>query len=461
MIGKRYIGDKAFYKRVFAIALPIIIQNGITNFVSLLDNLMVGQIGTVQMSGVSIANQLIFVFNLSIFGASSGAGIFTAQFHGSGDHKGIRHTFRFKILVCCLLSVLGIGLFLGTGDNLLTLFLQGEGDPADAAATLALGFSYLKIMLIGLLPFAISNAYASTLRECGQTLVPMIAGVCAVFVNLGLNYVLIFGHFGAPAMGVEGAAIATVISRFVELGILAVWTHAHGEKHPFVRGVYRSFRIPGKLLGQIVRKGLPLLANEFLWSSGITVLNQCYSTCGLDVVPAMSIASTINMLASVVYMALGNSVGILMGQLLGSGASTDHVRSFNRKLVASGVFAGAAFGVLLFGISFFFPQLYNTTESVRDLATRMIWIIAVLMPAHAYTLCAYFTLRSGGQAVITFLFDSCFVWALCVPLAFCLSRFTGIGILPLYALTQGMDLVKCVLGVWMIKKGTWIRNLTQ
>lgn len=461
MTLKRYIGDRAFYKRVFAIAIPIIIQNGITNFVSLLDNLMVGQIGTVQMSGVSIANQLIFVFNLSIFGASSGAGIFTAQFHGSQDHRGIRHTFRFKFLVCCLLTMLGIGLFLGAGDSLLSLFLQGEGNPSEATATLELGFSYLKIMLIGLLPFAISNTYASTLRECGQTVVPMVAGVCAVFVNLALNYVLIFGHFGAPALGVEGAAIATVVSRFVELAIVAVWTHTHSQKHPFVKGVFRSFRIPAHLLGQIIRKGLPLLANEFLWSSGITVLNQCYSTCGLDVVPAMSIASTINMLASVVYMAVGNSVGILMGQLLGSGASKEEVRSFNSKLVASGVFAGAVFGVLLLGISGFFPSFYNTTESVRTLATRMIWIIALLMPAHAYTLCAYFTLRSGGQAVITFLFDSCFVWVLCVPLAFCLSRFTGISILPLYALTQGMDFVKCVLGVWMIKKGTWIRNLTQ
>lgn len=461
MILQRYIGDKAFYKRVFAIAIPIIIQNGITNFVSLLDNLMVGQIGTMEMSGVSIANQLIFVFNLSIFGASSGAGIFTAQFHGSRDHQGIRHTFRFKFLACCLLSVLGISIFLGGGDSLLRLFLQGEGSPEEAAKTLELSFSYLQVMLIGLLPFAISNAYASTLRECGQTVVPMIAGVCAVFVNLGLNYVLIFGHFGAPALGVEGAAIATVISRFVELGILVIWTHTHGEKHPFVKGLYRSLRIPAALFGKIVRKGLPLLANEFMWSSGITVLNQCYSTCGLDVVPAMSIASTINMLASVVYMALGNSVGILMGQLLGAGTSRDAVRSANRKLVASAVFAGAIFGILLFGISFVFPSLYNTTDSVRALATRMIWIIAAVMPAHAYTLAAYFTLRSGGQAFITFLFDSCFVWVLCVPVAFCLSRFTGIDILPLYAICQGMDLVKCVLGVWMIKKGTWIRNLTE
>ena len=457
----RYIGDKAFYRRVLAIAIPIIIQNGITQFVALLDNLMVGQIGTVEMSSVSIANQLIFVFNLCIFGASSGAGIFTAQFFGNGDQEGVRHTFRFKFLACCLLSAVGIGIFLSGGDGLMRLFLQGEGDPADAAAVLVGGTAYLRIMLFGLLPFALCNSYASTLRECGQTFVPMVAGVCAVFVNLALNYVLIFGHLGMPALGVEGAAIATVISRFVELSIVAIWAHTHTEQYPCFHGAYRSFRIPARLFGRIVVKGLPLLANEFLWSSGTTFLNQCYSTCGLDVVPAMSIASTIHMLASVVYMALGNSVGIIMGQLLGSGTSEKEVRDTNRKLIAAAVAAGVIFGALLFSISGAFPLLYKTSDSVRGLATRMIWVIAMIMPFNAFTLSTYFTLRSGGQALVTFLFDSFFVWTVCVPLAFCLSRFTPLAIIPLYAICQGTDVLKSILGAWMVHKGAWIRNLTQ
>ena len=272
---KKYIGDKAFYRRFFAIAIPIIIQNGITNFVSLLDNIMVGQIGTIPMSGVSIVNQLMFVFNLCIFGASSGAGIFTAQFHGSGDQDGVRHTFRFKIMVCSVLSAVGIGLFLTAGTPLIRLYLQGEGDPEMARQALAYGLDYLGVMLWGLIPFALCNAYASTLRETGQTVVPMAAGISAVLVNLCLNYVLIFGHFGAPQMGVRGAALATVISRYVELAIVAGYTHLSARKHPFIRGAYRSAYIPGKLLGSIIRKGMPLLVNEFLWASGMAIMNQC------------------------------------------------------------------------------------------------------------------------------------------------------------------------------------------
>ena len=222
---RQFIGDRAFYRRVLGVAIPIIIQNGITNFVSMLDNIMVGQVGTVPMSGVAIVNQLLFVFNLCVFGAASGAGIFTAQFFGSQDQEGVRHTFRFKIMVGLLLGAAGIGIFLTAGPPLINLYLTGEGSAKDAALTLAYGLRYLRVMLFGLLPFALSNAYASTLRESGQTVVPMLAGVAAVLVNLVFNYILIFGKFGAPALGVVGAAAATVISRYVELAIVAGWTH--------------------------------------------------------------------------------------------------------------------------------------------------------------------------------------------------------------------------------------------
>ncbi len=458
---KRYIGDRAFYRHVFAIAIPMIIQNGITNFVSMLDNIMVGQVGEIQMTGVSIVNGLLFVFNLCIFGASSGAGIFTAQFHGTGDQEGIRHTFRFKTLVCLLLTAVGTGIFLLAGDALIGLYLTGEGDEAVAAQALKYGKEYLLVMLFGLPAFAMSNAYSSTLRETGQTLVPMVAGICAVFVNLVGNFILIFGYLGAPALGIQGAAIATVISRYVELAIIAAWTHCHPGKNPYIQGVYRSLYIPRALLGSIIQKGMPLLINEFLWSSGMAVLNQCYSTCGLDVVPAMNISSTLYNLGSVVYLSMGNAVGIIMGQLLGANTEISKLRDTNRKLIAVSILSGVIFGGLMAAVSGLFPKLYNATEAVQLLAMELICISAFFLPFNSYTNAAYFTLRSGGQTIVTFLFDSCFVWGFCVPLAYCLSRFTGLSILPLYMICQGTDLIKCLLGAWMIKKGAWIQNLVN
>ena len=454
----RLTGDRRFYGRVLSVAVPIMIQSGITNFVSLLDNVMVGQVGSDPMSGVSIVNGLVFVFNLCIFGGCSGAGIFTAQYHGSGDRDGVRYTFRYKMLLCTLLSLLGIGVFLLWGKGLIGLYLQGEGDALQAEAILQYGWSYLLVMLFGLVPFALTNAYASTLRETGQTVVPMVGGIVAVAVNLILNYVLIFGHFGAPALGVQGAAAATVISRYVELGVVAGWSH--WSRSVFAVGAYRGFRIPVALVGRITAKGLPLLMNEFLWASGMAVMNQCYSTCSLDVVPAMNISSSLYNLASVAFLAMGNTVGILMGQMLGSGEPEERLREENRKLLALSVASGLVFGGLMVLVSGVFPLLYDTTQTVRKLAGYLICISAIMIPFNAYTNGAYFTLRSGGQTVVTFLFDSCFVWSICVPVAFVLSRFTGMGILVLYAICQGTELLKCLVGGCMIRRGAWIRNLT-
>ena len=458
---KQFIGDKAFYKRVLIVLLPIVIQNFITNFVSMLDNVMVGAIGTLPMSGVTITNQLMFVFAVCIFGASSGAGIFTAQFYGSRNHEGIRHTFRFKVMVCLLVSVLAYGICTLWGEDLISMYLTGEGDPADAEKTLEYGMEYMQALFIGFLPFALANCYSTTLRECGQTVVPMVGGICAVLTNLVLNYVLIFGHFGAPAMGVRGAAVATNVSRFVELGIVAGWAHTHGKIHPFIRGVYRSFRIPRKLLGDICSKGLLLLLNEVLWAGGIALMNQSYSTCGLDVVPAMNIASTIRNLSSVVYMAMGSAVGILMGQLLGSGANAKVVRDENRKLQFTTIVAGLACGILMALLANVFPLAYNTEDSVRHLAAQLILICALVMPFNAYALSAYFTLRSGGKVFVTFLFDCGCVWVLMVPLAFVLSRFTDISIVPLYMICTGAEAIKCFLGAILLKKVKWVTNLAR
>ena len=457
---KRYIGDRAFYKRALTLAVPILIQNGITNFVSLLDNIMVGQIGTVPMTGVSIANQLLLIFNLCILGATAGAGIFTAQFYGKGDIDNVRYSHRMKYLVCLLLAILAITLFATADDPLISLYLKGEGSAEDVAGVLLHGKNYMRIMLWGLIPFALTGAYAGTLRETNQTVVPMVGGITAVFVNLFLNYVLIFGHFGAPEMGVEGAALATVISRYVEMLIVVGWTHLNPHKNTFIQGIFRSLHIPKELFFSILRKGMPLLFNEFMWSLGLAVLTQSYSTRGLAVVPALNIADVIYQLTNICAVAFGTAVGIITGQMLGAGEEEEKVRDANRKLIALTVFSGFCMGVLLFCFSGVFPRLYNTTDEVRALASALICVCAVMMPFNSYTNATYFTLRSGGQTLVTFLFDSCFVWSICIPLAFCLSRFTAMPIIPLYAICQGTDLIKCLIGAVMLKQGKWIQNLT-
>ena len=350
-------------------------------------------------------------------------------------------------------------MFTFASQPLIRLFLTGEGAASDANAILEYGQGYLEWMLLGLLPFAITSAYAGTLKETGQTFIPMLGGIVATLTNLVLNYILIFGHFGAPEMGVEGAALATVISRFVELGVVAGWTHLNPKKNPFIIGAYRSFAIPGGLLKKIIVKGMPLLANELLWSTGMTFMNQSYSTCGLDVVPALNITSTLFNLTSVVFMSMGAADGILMGQMLGASTPREEVKDASRKLIAISVASGLVFGLVTMVLSGAFPHIYNTSHAVRLLATRLILICALFMPFDAFANAAYFVLRSGGQTYITFLFDSGFVWAVMVPLGFLLSRFTGISILPLYFVCQCTNVLKALLGSYFLGKGKWIQNL--
>ena len=455
---RKFIGDKAFYKMVLAIAVPIMIQNGITNFVGLLDNIMIGQIGTEQMSGVAIVNQLFFVYNLCLFGGVSGAGIFTAQYFGQKNEEGIRQTVRFKIWMVIVITALTVALFLTSGSTLIELYLLGEGTAESAASTLYYGEQYLWIMLIGLPPFMMVQVYASTLRECGQTVLPMKAGVVAVFVNLILNYILIYGKFGFPTLGVQGAALATIISRYVEAAIVLIHTHRHKTENPFVNGLYSSLKVPGALTGKILVKGSPLLFNETLWAAGMAMLAQCYSVRGLNVVAALNISNTINNVFNIVFIALGDSVAIIVGQLLGAGKMAE-ARDTDNKMIAFSVFCCTCVAAVMLLMAPFFPMLYNTNAEARELAKYFIMITAIFMPQNAFLHASYFTLRSGGKTIITFLFDSVFIWCISVTIAFTLSHFTTFPVIAIYTLVQIGDWIKCLIGFILVKKGVWLQNI--
>lgn len=457
---KKYIGDRSFYKMVLAIAVPIMVQNGVSNFVNLLDNLMIGRIGTNALSGVAISNQIMFVYYLLVFGAAAGVGIFTAQYFGMGDDEGVRYTFRFKILINVFLTVLSVCFFMIMAESLIGLFLKGEGAPEDAAETLKIGTEYMRIMAVGLIPVAVTNAYSGTLRDIGQTKVPMFASIAAIVVNLIGNLLLIYGLLGLPALGARGAAIATVISRFVELGVLAVYTGTHSSQHRFIIGAFRSFAVPLNLAGKFILKSLPLMANETLWALGQTTMNQCYSYRSLKAVAALNIESTIWNLMGVSFLAMGEAVGIVVGQILGSG-DIDKAKDHARKMRAFTVALGVLFGLLMIAAAPFFPKMYNTTEDVRSMATSFILVYGGLMPLYAYTHASYFTIRSGGNTLITFIFDSCFVWTLSVPVAFLLSRYTNMEVLYMIAIVQSLELVKCVIGGIMVRSGVWARNIVK
>lgn len=457
---KKFIGDKAFYRSVLSVAVPIMVQNGITNFVGLLDNIMVGQTGTEQMSGVAIVNQLMFIYYLCIFGGLAGAGIFTAQFYGTKDYEGVRSTFRFKLWMGLVLTVASIEIFYHFGNQLILKYLEGSNDGGDMALALSSGRSYMLIMLIGLIPFMVLQVYAGILRECGETVIPMKAGIIAVFVNLVFNYLLIYGHFGLPKLGVLGAAIATVISRFVEVTIVIVWTKIHRERCEYLTGVYKTLFVPRSQSLKYFITGVPLLLNETLWSMGMAMLSQSYSLRGLNVVAGQNIANTINNVFNVVFIALGDAIAIIVGQLLGAGKMKE-ARDTDNKIIAFAVFCGTLTGILAAIAAPFFPLIYNTTAEARKIATGIILIDALFTPMFAFLHTTYFTLRSGGKTIITFIFDSVFMWVITVPVAYYLSRYTLVSAFWIITIVHMVDWIKCIIGFVLVKKGAWMNNIVS
>ncbi len=454
------IGSKQFYKSVFAIALPITVQNGISNVVNMLDNLMVGRIGTEQLSGVSIVNDLIFVYQLCLFGAIGGAGIFTAQFYGQKNNNGVRDTFRIKVIICAIIMLAGLALFGLKDRTLISYYLHEGSQSGDLAATLAYGHTYMMFMLAALLPQAAEFVYSSMLRETGETVIPMRASLVAVFANLVLNYILIYGKFGFPMLGVAGAAIATAISRIIQASIVISWTHRHNDLKPYINGAYASFRVGAGLFRKVCITGLPLVMNEFLWSTGIVLQKQSYSTRGLAVVAANNINSTFFNVFSICFVAFGDAVAIMVGQLLGAG-KMEEAKETGIKINVFVTLSCIVMGAVLFLVSGYIPNIYNTTDEVRHIASNLLKVTGVLMPLFGLCHSLYFTIRAGGKTFITFLFDSAFLMVVGVPLAFILTRFTNLDIVTIYAICEGSALIKVIIGFAISSSGVWMQNIVE
>ncbi|MBO4359560.1 MAG: MATE family efflux transporter, partial [Eubacteriaceae bacterium] len=284
--------------------------------------------------------------------------------------------------------------------------------------------------------------------------------VTAILVNLVLNYWLIFGRLGLPRLEVRGADVATVVSRFVELCVVLTWVLTHAERCPFFRGALGSLRIPGSLALRIVKVGTPLFANEFLWSLGMTVINQCYSTRGLSSVAAVNITMTISNLFAIVMMASGTAISIMVGQALGSG-DKQAARELDTKLIFTALAANTAVAAVLFAFSGAIPRLYNVEDSVRTLASSLLRLEAVYFPMGAVITAVYFTIRSGGKTVITFLFDSFYTWVVPVSLAYCLSRFTSMDVLGMFFLVRAIDVIKLVIGLSMLRRDFWLNDMVH
>jgi putative MATE family efflux protein len=445
------IGDKAFYRHLLAVSLPLILQQLVTASVQIVDNVMVGRLGETAIGAVSVINQLFFVVIITTFGVISGSTIYMAQYYGAKNQSKLNQTYRITLYAALLVAFIAFVIFSLADTLLISIFTSNP-------VTIGLAEDYIAIIRWGLFGFAISIAISSSLRVVGITKPLLWISVFSIVLNTILNAVLIFGLLGFPALGVIGAAIATVIARFAEAA-LSLW-YMWRRQTVFRWDWTRIFAIEFRLIKAIMIIGFPLLLNEIFWSFGQTTFLYAYSTRGDGALAAMNITNTISQITFVLFQALGTASAVFVGNKLGENALEEAQLNAKRLVFTAGVVA-AAVGLGQFILSGLFTDFYAISEITKSWAIFNIRVNALFVPLYTMNVTLFFIIRSGGDTKSTLLMDSGFMWIIAVPLALILVFTTSLPITWMFLIVQGTELFKVLFSIHRYNKKRWVKNLAN
>ncbi|MFV0499217.1 MAG: MATE family efflux transporter [Bacilli bacterium] len=446
------MGDKLTFnytKNVFKLALPVMVQQFITAFASLIDNLMVGVNGKDAINAVGASGNIFFVIMLLGYGISNGVGIFLAQQYGSKQYKGMHYVFLIGIIGAIIIGLTSSVFVFGFKEFLINLFTRVETQHD-------LAYQYLSIAVFTYPIILVSISIAGAYRRCGNTVLPMISGVISIIINTCLNYLLINGNLGFPSLGVSGAALATLIARSIELIILIIMME---KRHmPFRPNFKDIFKIPISSIKKVLSASIPLTLNEFLWGLGQTTLMALYGIKHADNYTAVQMSYTTANLLFVVMSGFATSVSILIGQDLGK---NDFVGAKNHSilLVKLSILTGIGVLILTLLLSFITPNFYNVSADIRQNSANILRIMAFYFPIFILTATLFFTLRAGGDVIGVLAVDGCFMWCICIPIAFVVNNYLPLSIVISFLLVQSSDILKLLVIRFRYSKGYWIKKI--
>lgn len=439
----------SYIKMVFTLALPVMIQQFVTAFASLIDNLMVGTNGKDAINAVGASGNIFFVIMLLGYGVSNGVGIYLAQQYGSKEYKGMHHTFLIGIIVSLFIGVASAIVVYAFKPSLINIFTRVDSQHL-------LAYEYLKIAVFTYPVILVSISISGAYRRCGNTFLPMVAGVVAIVVNTILNYLLINGNFGFPELGVKGAAIATLIARIVEFIILLVIME---KKHmPFRPKFLDLFTIPKSLFLKVMNTSIPLTLNEFLWGLGMTFMMALYGYKTADNYTSVQMAYTTANLLFVVMSGFATAVSVLIGQELGRN-ELDGAKIHSIMLNKLAVFTGVLMFLIAIILSFITPNFYNVSDVIKDDSANILRIIGLYFPVYIITATLFFTLRSGGDVLGVLIVDGFFMWVVAIPMAFIFNRFFSLPIVLTFFIVQSSDIIKLIFINFRYKKYYWVKKL--
>ena len=443
-----------FYKTLFSIAIPIILQNLLQTFVNMIDTVMVGRLGEIAIASVGLGNQIFFMLIMVSFGVSSGATIFISQFWGAGDIPGIRKTFGIMLSVCFAVSLVFFAGSVLIPEKLLRLYTSDQ-------AVISEGSIYLRIVAFSYPLFAIASSCQMSFRSTEHVVLPVVTTAVSFVTNVLLNAALIFGFepLGIPRMGVAGAALATVISRLIETVITV--SVALARKFEVMGKVRELLSFDRAFIIKLIKIASPVLISESLWGLGITTQNSIFSHAGTDSFAAFSIMNTVNQLTWVFFIGMGNASGIILGKKIGAGEE-EGARAFAHRFCWFMPVMGAAIGILLFPLSRLLPFLFNVSPHIISISQSMMLVLMCMYPSRAFNMLIIVGIcRSGGDTVFSFLIDNGWMWLLAIPLACAATFWWNCPAWQIMLCFETEQILKTLCGIWRVKSGKWLRNVTR
>lgn len=442
--------DGIFLKKAVRIALPVAMQGMLNTIVNLVDTMMIGALGATAIAAVGLANKVFFVFTLLVFGIVSGSGVLAAQYWGNGDIKNIKKVVGLALTLAVAASIAFLVPAVVCPEAVMRIFTASE----DA---IQVGAGYLTIVALSYPATAVSNTFVAMLRATGRVKAPVVISSCTIFINIFFNYTFIYGNFGALAMGAAGAALATLMARLAEaLSIILV---VYLGKAPVAARFKEMFGYSREFLVQFFSTTSPVIANEFIWGLGTTLYSLAYGRMGNDAVAAITIATTIQDIVTVLFQGLSAATAVIMGNEMGAGKLKRAERYAKNFLILQFIVTilGALFCV---AIRWQIIGVYNITPEIAESVSRCIIVFALFMPFKMFNyVMVVGILRSGGDTKMCLLLDCSGVWMIGVPMAFLGGLFFGFPIHIVYAMVMLEEVYKAVFGYWRYRQKKWLRNL--
>lgn len=444
--------EPSFYRTLLTLSVPIMLQNLLASSLSFVDTIMIGQLGETEIAAVGIANQMFFLVILIFFGISSGASIFFSQFWGDKDLKSIHKTMglamSFGLLGSSIISVLSVGF----PNQVMGVFSQDT-------EVITIGSQYLRIVGISYVFTAITFINSFALRSTGNPKLPLLVSAISMTTNALFNYLLIFGKFGFPAMGVRGAAIATAASRGLELFLLLLLSYT--KKKPTVAPIREYFSFDRKFVKKFLNTVTPVIFNEIIWSLGMVMYKVVFARMGTGIIASANITEAIQSLFFVIFIGTGNGSAILIGNKIGE-KKQEEARNYASGALVFGFILGLGVGILMSVAAPFIPLLYNVTPEIRGLATRSLLVLALLLPFKVYNMHMIVgVLRSGGDTRFCLFLEMIGVWLIGVPLALTGGFLLNLPIYFIYLIVGVEEFFKLFFGRRRFKTGRWLNDLTH